>query len=229
MNPTAEVDVIVAGRRVPEQLRPRMLPSRSAELDQAAATFQAARPMLRRIAYQILGDVGDAEDAVQEAWIRWQRSDRATVRNPPAFLVTTTTRVALNIAQSAHHRHEQPVDTWPREPATPEAGPEARAAREEEVGEAMHLVLDRLTPTERAVYLLREVFDYPYSRVATLCGLTPTNARQVVRRARLHLATDRRRPVGADSHRRLVQEFLTAAQTGSLTGLEHLLVTELAR
>lgn len=201
--------------------------STTVELDRAAATFLATRPLLLRIAAQIVGSTGEAEDAVQEAWLRWQRSDRAAVRNPPAFLVTTTTRLALNIAQSAHHRHEQPVPEWPGEPVARGIGPEDQAEQREAVGAAVHVLLERLTPTERAAYLLREVFDYPYSRVAELCGLTPTNARQVVRRARLHVAEDRHRDSTPAAHRQLVHEFLSAAQTGSLSGLEQLLATGL--
>jgi RNA polymerase sigma-70 factor (ECF subfamily) len=201
----------------------------TAELDHAAASFHRMRPMLVRIAYQVLGNTGDAEDAVQDAWIRWQRSDRAAVRNPPAFLATITTRVALNIAGSAAHRHERPMSDWPREPVAEDSGPDGLAARDDAVRAAMHLVCERLTPTERAAYLLREAFDYPYDRVAGLCGISPANARQVVRRARMHLIAARRRTAGTAADGRLVRAFLVGARTGDVTHLEQLLVAGMAR
>lgn len=196
------------------------------DLDQAAASFMGTRPRLVRLADRVLGNRTEAEDAVQEAWLRWQRTDRTVVINASAFLATTTTRLALNVAQSAHHRHETPVDSWIREPRDRGHGPEALVEQRDDVERAVRLLLERLTPAERAAYLLREVFDYPYDRISELLGLGVANARQVVTRARRHVSTDRHRPVSPETHRRLVRAFRSAAETGSLVDLERLLAAD---
>src|SRR5690606_12705889 len=130
-----------------------------------ASTFGACRPRLTSIAFRVLGDAGEAEDIVQETWIRWQTCDRSTVRNAPAFLATTTTRLALNAAQSARARRETHMGPWVPEPVDIAADPVAAMERAEAVELAVRLILETLTPTERAAYVLREAFDYPYERI----------------------------------------------------------------
>jgi RNA polymerase sigma-70 factor (ECF subfamily) len=197
-------------------------------LDQAASVFVGAQPRLFKIAYRVLGSVGEAEDVVQEAWLRWQGTDRTVVLDPSAFLTTTTTRLAINVAQSARRRHEAHFGSWLPEPVDSSFGPESRAERREAVEMAILQLMEKLTPTERAAYLLREAFAYPYGKISDVLHLGVANTRQLVRRARQHLATERRAPVNSAAHRHLVRAFLAAAQAGNLAGLEGLLATEAA-
>lgn len=194
------------------------------ELDDATAPFVRARPRLLKIAYRILGDVSEAEDVVQEAWLRWQATDRSVVVSPPALLATTTTRLAINVAQSARSRRESSVSPWLLEPVDTSVDPETAAERLEAVERAMLLLMESLTPTERAVYVLREGLGYPYRQISAVLHIGVANARQLVRRARQRLSTDRRRqPVNSDAHQRLVRAFIDAAHAGNLAGLEELL------
>ena len=158
-------------------------------------TFQAARARLMSIAYRMLGSSADAEDVVQEAWLRWHRTDHATVLSPAAFLAMTTTRLAINLTQSAHHRRETTAGPWL--PDIPDLGlsPETAAEHHHAITTALHLLLERLTPAERAAYLLRHAFDYPYRHISALLHLSADHTRQLVRRAHQHLATGPRRPV----------------------------------
>jgi len=192
-------------------------------LDHAAEVFTAARRRLYEIAYRILGNANEAEDVVQDAWLRWQRTDRTVVLNPAAFLATATTRLALNVAQSARCRREiYPVRLLP-EPAEPRSGPATLAELGDEVEHALFLLLQKLTPVERAAYVLREAFEYPYEQIAQILQLSPVNTRQLVRRSHLRIAAERRRPVCPATHRRFVQAFRSAADVGNLAGLEQLL------
>ena len=199
----------------------------ASELDHAAYVFVSVRPRLFEIAYRILESANETEDVVQEAWLRWQRADRSIVRNPTAFLATTTTRLALNLAQSARSRHETYAESWRLDRADPTIGPEARAERGEDVEHAVLLLLRNLTPTERAAYVLREAFGYPYRQIAEVLSLTTAHARQLVRRAHKRVCTVRRRPVNPTAHRRLVRAFRAAARVGNLTDLEQLLVADM--
>ena len=201
----------------------------TSELEQAASIFLRMRPRLTEIAYQVLGSVGETEDVVQEAWLRWQRTDRSAVLNPTAFIATTTTRLALNMAQSARSRRETYADPRLLERADSGIGPEARAERGEAVEHAVLLLLRNLTPTERAAYVLREAFGYPYQQIAEILRLTAAHARQLVRRAHQRLGTERGRPVNPTVHRRLVLAFRAAASTGNLADLERLLAADAAR
>ena len=196
------------------------------ELDHAATVFVGARPRLLQIAYQTLGSVSDTEDVVQETWLRWQRTDRSLVRNPAAFLATTTSRLALNTALSARWRHETCTDPQDRELADAGAGPEDGAERGEAIGQALLLLLQALTPMERAAYVLREAFDYPYSRIAEILQISPVYPRQLVVRAHRGIAARAHRPVEPAAHRHLVRVFLAAARTGSLSALEQLLAAD---
>jgi len=186
------------------------------------AAFTAVRPRLFGIAYRMLGSVSEAEDICQETWLRWQATDRDAVENTPAFLATVTTRLAMNLAQSAHSRHETYIGPWLPDPVDTSADPELGAERGEALGYAVLLLLEKLTPAERAAYVLREAFDYPYSQIAEIVQSTEPAARKLVSRARQHLAAERRRPAPAPEHKRLLSAFLTAAQSGDVVGLERL-------
>jgi|KBSSwiStaDraftv2_1062776.scaffolds.fasta_scaffold22356_3 RNA polymerase sigma-70 factor (ECF subfamily) len=197
--------------------------------DEQAALFLAVRPRLLGIAYRILRSASETEDVVQEVWLRWQRTDRSVVLDPMAFLATTTIRLALNLAQSARSRRETYTDPWFLELADSMIGPEARAEQGEEVEHAVLLLLRNLSPPERAAYVLREAFGYPYQQIADVLLLTAAHARQLVHRAHQHLAAERRRPVNPAVHRRFVVAFRDAAYGGNLTSLERLLAADLSR
>ncbi|MGO2740539.1 MAG: sigma-70 family RNA polymerase sigma factor, partial [Cellulosimicrobium funkei] len=153
----------------------------------ALDAFLSVRSRLFGIAYRMLGSATEAEDVVQEAWVRWQGTDRSVVRNPAAFLTTTVTRLAINAATSARARRETYVGPWLPEPVDTSDDPALGAERAEALEIATLVLLERLAPVERAVYVLREAFDYPYRRVAEILGLTEANARQLARRARERL------------------------------------------
>jgi RNA polymerase sigma factor (sigma-70 family) len=193
------------------------------ELDLAAAVFLGVRPRLAAIAYRILGTASDAEDVVQDVWLRWHGTDRAVVINPPAFLAATTVRLAINQSVSAWRRHETCSSSSLPEPADGCVEPEAWAERGEAVELAVRLLLEKLTPMELATYVLREAFGYPYRQIAEVLRCGEANARQVARRARIRIADERRTPVSPAAHRRLVRAFLAAAQAGALTDLEEVL------
>jgi RNA polymerase sigma factor (sigma-70 family) len=193
------------------------------ELDQALEVFLAQRTVLLRIAYRIVGDAVGAEDVVQDAWLRWQRTDRAAIKNPAAFLTTTTVHLAINVIQSARHRHETTTESLLAHLIDPAQDPTSRAEQAAEVEQILRLLLVRLTPAELAAYVLRKGFDYPYGEIAPLLRTSIPNARQLVRRAQTGIASDRSRPVDPDAHDRLVEAFLAATRTGELRTLEGLL------
>ncbi len=192
-------------------------------LDDAATVFATVRGRLFGIAYRMLGSALEAEDIVQETWLRWQTTDRAVVRDPAAFLATTTTRLAINSATSARARRETYVGPWLPEPVDTSADPALGAERGAALEMAVLVLMEKLSPTERAAYVLREAFDYPYSRIAEVVEVSEAAARQLVSRARKHLADGRRRPVGGAERRRLLDAFLVAARAGDLAELERLL------
>ena len=191
-----------------------------------AALFHTARPRLFGIAYRVLGAASEADDVVQETWIRWQGTDRSEVRDAAAFLATTTTRLAINVAQSARARRETYVGPWLVDPIDAAADPSRDAEQSEALESAVLVLLQELPPAERAAYVLREAFDYPYRHIAHVLALSEANARQVVTRARRHLSGGHRRPVGANEHQRLLDTFVAAAQTGDLATLEQLLAAD---
>ncbi|WP_448003219.1 RNA polymerase sigma-70 factor [Agromyces bauzanensis] len=193
-----------------------------ADLDDALTVFRAVRPRLFGIAYRMLGSATEAEDIVQDAWLRWQGTDRSVVQDPPAFLATATTRLAINALQSARARRETYVGPWLPEPVDTSNDPTLGAERAEALGFAVLVMLERLTPTERAAYVLREAFAYPYSQICEIVQVSEAAARQLVSRARKHLAGERRREVSQEEQRRLLTAFVSAAQTGDLEQLERL-------
>jgi RNA polymerase sigma-70 factor, ECF subfamily len=191
-----------------------------------AASFEAVRPRLFGIAYRTLESAADADDVVQDAWIRWQGADRDQVRDAAAFLATTTKRLALNVAQSARARRETCFQPWHPEQVDAQADPRLSAERREEIEHALLTLSEKLSHSERAAYVLREAFDYPYRQIAGVLATSEANARQLVTRARVRLANGRRRQVSTAEQQRFVDAFVEAAQTGHLTTLEQLLAAE---
>ncbi|GHH86917.1 RNA polymerase sigma factor [Streptomyces sulfonofaciens] len=195
-------------------------------LDQAVSVFVELRPRLFGIAYRVLGSAVEAEDVVQEVWLRWQRTDRSVVISPAAFLSSATTRLAINVAQSARVRRETYIGPWLPEPIDTSCDPEVGAQRAEALELALLLVLEKLSPTERAAYVLREAFDYGYAEIADILRLSAVNVRKIVSRARRHLSAERRGTVDAAEHRRLLEAFVSAARTGDVASLEALLAPD---
>ena len=193
------------------------------ELHRATETFLLLRGRLFGIAYRMLGSVTDAEDLLQDVRVRWQLCDRAAVRDPAAFLATTTTRLALNHLQSARVRREAYVGPWLPEPIDTGVHTEVLIERAETVEIVVLFLLERLSPVERAAYVLREAFDYPYRDIADILDGTEANARQLVSRARKHLLVERSTPVARSEQDRFLQAFLDAARAGDMAGLESLL------
>lgn len=198
----------------------------SADLDQATEQFVAVRGRLFGIAYRMLGSRTEAEDIVQDTWLRWQNYDRSTVLDPAAFLATTTTRLCINALQSARARRETYIGPWLPEPVDTSNDPHLGAER----GEALELVtlmlLERLPATERAAYVLREAFDYPYAQIGDVLQIKEDNARQLVSRARKHIAAERHAPVDSAEQKRLLEALVAAARQGDLHRLEALLAED---
>jgi RNA polymerase sigma-70 factor, ECF subfamily len=188
-----------------------------------AATFEVVRPRLFGIAYRVLGGAAEAEEVVQDAWIRWHRTNRGDVRDANAFLATATTRLAINVADSARARHEAPSGGWLPEPIDHSADPTAGVEREEALDAAVRRLWEKLSPVERAVFVLREGFDYAYREIAELLELSEINARQILVRARAALGSERRRRMSRGEHRPLLMAFTTASQTGEVAQLEQML------
>ena len=197
------------------------------DIDSATATFETARPRLFGIAYRMLGTVAEAEDVVQDAWIRWQGTDRSQVRNPSAFLSTVTARLSINASDSARARREVYAGPWLPEPVLTENDPTLGAERTEALEIGLLLLLERLTPNERAVYVLREAFAYDYGDIAEVLETSESNARQLARRARAHLGEDRSKQVTDAERERLLRAFLAAAQSGDLEQLEDVLAEDI--
>src|SRR6266853_3709231 len=185
--------------------------------------FTSVRPRLFGIAYRMLGSAAEAEDIVQDVWLRWQQSaNRSTVENPAAYLATITTRLCINVAQSAQSRRETYIGTWLPEPVDTSADPGVGAERDEALKLAVLLLLEKLSPTERAAYVLREAFDYSYREIASILQMEEANVRQLVSRARKHIADNRRTSVSSDEQRRFLEAFIAAAQKADMAALEGL-------
>ncbi|MFI1994083.1 RNA polymerase sigma-70 factor [Actinoplanes sp. NPDC020271] len=198
------------------------------DLDEAARIFTEVRPRLFGIAYRMLGSASEAEDLVQDVWLRWQAYDRASVRSPAAFLATTTTRMAINALQSARVRRETYVGPWLPEPVDTSADPYLGAERGEALAFAALLLMEKLTPSERAAYVLREAFDYPYGQIADILRSTEPAVRQLVSRARKHVAGERKTRVAPEAQKDLLTKFVAAARTGDMTALERLFAADVA-
>jgi RNA polymerase sigma-70 factor (ECF subfamily) len=188
----------------------------------AAATFEACRPRLLRIAYGILGRVGEAEDIVQDAWLRLERADPATIENLPAWLTTVVGRLALDALGSARRRRETYVGEWLPEPLV--AAPDDDPTLDEKVTTALLVVLERLSPAERAAFLLHDVFDLPFEEVAATVGRSPAAVRQLASRARRHVEGGAPRfPASREEGERIALAFALAWQAGDTAALVALL------
>jgi len=194
--------------------------------DDGLSTFLRTRSRLFGIGYHMLGSAAEAEDVVQDVWLRWQTTDRSVVRDAEAFLATAATRLAINVLQSARSRRETHVESWAPEPVDASVDPGLGAERRQALESGVQLLLERLTPAERAAYILREAFDYAYRDIANILGFEEANARQVVTRARQHLANGRRMPASPIKQRHLLDCFIAAAQRGDVSGLEGFLASD---
>jgi RNA polymerase sigma-70 factor (ECF subfamily) len=191
------------------------------------ATFEEHRSLLFGVAYRMLGTIAEAEDAVQEAYLRYRASE-ASVANPRAFLVTIVTRLCLDALKSARVQREQYIGPWLPEPIIHHAGtapsPEDAVAAEDSVSFAFLVMLEELGPVERAVFLLREVFDYDYADIAQVVQKSEGACRQSFHRARQHLAERHHRQAAShDKRRALTARFLAAANEGDMAGLLEIL------
>jgi len=190
------------------------------ETDEATGAFVAHRNLLFTVAYEMLGSAADAEDVLQESWLRWSQVDQSQVREPRAYLVRIVTRQALNQLRTVSRRREEYVGEWLPEPliTSPDVAEDVELA--ESLSMAMLTVLETLGPTERAVFVLREVFDVPYDEIAEAVGKTPAAVRQIAHRAKEHVAARRPRiEVDPAEQEQVVERFLAAFNTGDLQGL----------
>jgi RNA polymerase sigma-70 factor (ECF subfamily) len=188
--------------------------------DDGTEAFVAHRNLLFTVAYEMLGSAADAEDVLQETWLRWADVDQQEVREPRAYLVRITTRLALNRIRTLARRREAYAGPWLPEPllTSPDVAEDVELA--DSVSTAMLLVLETLTPTERAVFVLREVFDLPYDEIAAAVDKTAPAVRQIAHRARSHVEARRPREVVTEQARtQVVERFMAAVATGDLQGL----------
>ncbi len=189
--------------------------------------FVAHRSLLFTVAYEMLGSAADAEDVLQEAWLRWVDVDRLQVRDPRAYVIQIVTRQALNRLRAVSRRREEYVGEWLPEPllTSPDVAEDVELA--ESVSIAMLTVLETLRPTERAVFVLREVFDVPYDEIAEAVGKSEVNVRQIARRAREHVtARQPRVSVSRSEQQAVVERFSAALRTGRLQDLMEVLAPD---
>jgi RNA polymerase sigma-70 factor (ECF subfamily) len=192
-------------------------------------TFSALRPRLFAIAYRMLGTRPDAEDVLQDAWLRWHRADQVALQSPEAWLVTVVTRLAIDRLRAAKIEREAYVGRWLPEPLVEldERTPEAAAELASELSVALLWVLERLAPEERAAYLLRQAFEHDYAEIAMLLGKSEAACRQMVHRAAERIRQDKPRfEVSRESHHRLLERFMQAAQAGDRETIKCLLATD---
>lgn len=192
--------------------------------------FEAQRPRLFAVAYRLLGSASEAQDVVQDTFLRWHAADLATLQRPAAWLIKVLTNLCLTRLSSARARRESYPGPWLPEPvltADSALGPLDRAEQRESVSLAFLLLLERLTPPERAVFVLREAFEYSHHEIAEMLELTEVNCQQLYRRARLHVAEQRPRfTASREQGRRIAEKFLAAARGGDLAALESLLAAD---
>jgi RNA polymerase sigma-70 factor, ECF subfamily len=202
-----------------------------------AASFEPYRRRLLGLAYRMLGSMADAEDAVQETYLRWHGADRDNVSDPRAFLMTTTTRICLDMLASARARREEYVGPWLPEPVVETAAlaPDSRTELAEDLSVALLLTLDRLSPLERAAFLLHDVFDFSFSEVAAALERSEAACRQLAARARAHVRAVRPRGATAPparsgeidaKHAQLMSAFVAATRSGDLNALTQLLASD---
>ncbi len=199
--------------------------------DHTLDSFLRLRPRLRGIAYRMLGSVADADEVVQDAWLRWHGTEHASVDNAEAWLVSVTTRLAIDRLRAAQSRREQYVGTWLPEPILTEAEaphtPEQMLERADQLSLAFLAVLERLAPEARAAFLLRDIFEAEYGEVAAALGKSEAACRQLVHRARTLLKDGRaRQTVPPEDQRRLLSAFAEAASRGDISGLKAVLAED---
>ena len=211
--------------------------SSAGAMSNPAASFEPYRRRLLGLAYRMLGSMADAEDAVQETYLRWHAADRDKVADPKAFLMTTAARISLDMLTSARARREEYVGPWLPEPIVDTAAlaPDSRTELAEDLSIALLLTLDRLSPLERAAFLLHDVFDFAFSEVATTLGRSEAACRQLAARAREHVRAVRPHGGIAPSphsgeidakHEQLISTFIAATRSGDLDALTQLLASE---
>jgi RNA polymerase sigma-70 factor, ECF subfamily len=191
------------------------------------SAFHAARPLLVGVAYRVLGTVSDAEDVVQEAWLRWAKVDTTTVSDPTAFLVRTVSRLAIDRLRRIKARRETYVGPWLPEPLLTSPDPAEDAGRADSVSMAMLVVLETLSPLERTVFVLHEAFAFPYADIADMLERSPAAVRQLAHRAREHVQARRPRfEADARKRRDATERFLRASADGDLAALLELLAPD---
>ncbi|MET7568468.1 sigma-70 family RNA polymerase sigma factor [Streptomyces sp. NPDC005492] len=201
-------------------------------MDSAAIDrFEASRSRLASLSYRLLGSAADAEDAVQDAFLRWQAADRERIELPEAWLTKVVTHLCLDRLRSARARHERAAGAWLPEPlfeGDPMLGPAETFEQRESVSLAVLTLMERLSPVERAVYVLREAFSYPHAEIAGILDITESASQQHVHRARIRITAEHRRGDDVDpgSARRIVEEFLAAAISGRTERLVALLTDD---
>ena len=203
--------------------------SEGAEAELRLKTFNHYRGLLFSIAYRMLGSIADAEDILQEAFLRWQSAAGSEIRSTRAFLVTIVSRLCINHLESARVRREEYVGQWLPEPVVtaPGVDPFSLLQVDESLSMAFLVLLERLTPVERAVFLLREVFEYDYPDVARILDKDEANCRQILRRAHQHVSEIRPRfETSPQKREKLLAEFLQATSTGNLEGLISVLAAD---
>ncbi|MFF2650204.1 sigma-70 family RNA polymerase sigma factor [Streptomyces sp. NPDC058045] len=193
--------------------------------------FEASRDRLASLAYRLLGSAADAEDAVQDSFLRWQAADRERIEVPEAWLTKVVTHLCLDQLRSAHARHERAAGAWMPEPlleGDPMLGPAETFEQRESVSLAVLTLMERLSPTERAAYVLREAFSYPHAEIAGILDISESASQQHVHRARIRVAAVRRGGDEGDpaATRRIVEEFLAAAMSGRTERLVALLTDD---
>ncbi|MDL2075228.1 RNA polymerase sigma-70 factor [Streptomyces sp. GXMU-J15] len=202
------------------------MPSIMSDVDR----FEAARPRLEAIAYRLLGSASEAEDAVQETYLRWQAADTGRIEVPEAWLTKVLTNLCLNQLTSARARRETYVGQWLPEPllaGDPMIGPADTAEQRESVSYAVLVLLERLSPNERAVYVLREAFDYAHREIAEILDITEAASQQTFHRAKKHVAAGKARTeIDEAAAKRIVEEFLAAATSGETEPLVRLLTQD---
>ena len=199
------------------------------EVQVRLATFDQYRGLLFSVAYRMLGSIADAEDMLQETFIRWQQARDEEIRSPRAFLVTIVSRLSINHLQSARAQREEYVGQWLPEPIItgPGSDPLEMVRMNESLSMAFLVMLERLTPVERAVFLLREVFTYEYSEIAAILGQSEANCRQILSRAKHHVGAMRPRFKASQSKKRdLLERFFKATSSGDMEGLVAMLASD---
>lgn len=195
------------------------------DADRTTQIFEAEREVLVAVAYRMLGEIEAAQDVVQDAYLRWRTTDTAEIRDPRGWLVTVTTRLAMDALRSARVQRTAYVGPWLPEPLVEGHAPPAdeRALVDETVSVGLLVALERCSPAERASFLLHDVFQYSFAEVSSILGRTEAACRQLATRGRNHIAAERPRfPVEREQHRALLETFLEAARTGDLERMETL-------